>query len=129
MDNFSYCTEEMLNALRKNKQVFLVPKESEDPRSLMRAYVVYFNFLEEFGYNWDAFNDCVCSYDDFSQHNVRILHFDVPLQSSSRDQKIYLRILNRSVDFWRKPDLAEHHNVAIYFPESCRSEIAKVLDS
>ena len=106
-----------------------VPKKLDDRDQLIELYGIFFDFVEGFGHNWDAFNDCICSYDNYDKHDIIIVHFDVPFQSNSRHRKIYLETLNDSIMFWRKPDLAEHHSVAIYFPESCRSEIAQVLDS
>ena len=128
MDNFLYCTNEELNSITRVRGSFLVPRGLEDAFTLWQAYVLHFHFMDGFGYNWNAFNDCVCSYEDFPDLNIMIIHEDLPLRSSPEDQRIYLSVLNDSIDFWQRSDNSEFHSVKVYFPESCRSEIAKVLD-
>ena len=57
-------------------------------------------FPEFFGWNWDAFLDCLRDLSWISQKEVQIVHEDVPLHRDEAERRIYLEILQTALLDW-----------------------------
>ena len=116
--------------------VFRVPKGICNQQELFSAFAVGLNAPGRyFGYNWDAFNDCLAMLDWIDSYNVFILHDELP-RLSEKELGIYLDILNGASLEWKStkihqlneiyPDMVRHE-ISIYFPIDLEHDIKNIL--
>jgi hypothetical protein len=67
---------------------------------LFVALAVSGRFPDYFGYNWNALDECLCDLSWIPNKKVIILHSDVPLQNNPSDCRIYMEILQTSLNDW-----------------------------
>ncbi len=90
---------------------------------LMKEYSEKLNFPEYFGHNWDALWDCMCDLSWINEHNLIIIHSDLPLLDE-KALKIYVNILE---DFQVRWDKRGDKSVEIYFNEENRQVINLIV--
>jgi hypothetical protein len=77
---------------------------------LLNEYNTKFRF-PYFGFNWDAFLDCLRDLSWIKQENIIICHHSVP-KLNAHDLKIYLDILRFAVADWER---YKEHNLNVCF--------------
>jgi len=78
---------------------------------LLYDYSIKLKFPSYFGFNWDAFKDCLSDLENIAQNTVIIYHQELPMLKES-DLITYLEILNEAVIQWHK---YEDHVFEVYF--------------
>ena len=100
-------------------KVVEIPAGIVDRNLLFTFYSTAFHFPDWFGYNWDAFLDCLRDVrDSFSQ--ITIQHSDIPFLSSPKDKEAYLCILLLTCTLHKD-------NVIVKFPSELLDEIDEVI--
>jgi hypothetical protein len=72
-----------------------------------------------FGHNWDALDECLGDLDPGAK--IVLVHPDVPMVHAPADQHLYLQVL---ADACRNSS-----QLIVVFPEACRRQIARLLQS
>jgi len=93
-------------------RVFVVPKGITDTEQLLILFQQGLDF-PYFGYNWNALSDCLRDLDWIKEHNIVILHEDMP-NLIECDLKNYLGVLRDSMYDWLR---SYEHKLLIIFPE------------
>lgn len=100
-------------------KVVEIPAGISDKNFLFTFYSRAFHFPDWFGYNWDAFLDCLRDVrDSFSLITIR--HSDIPFLSSPKDKEVYLCILLLTCTLHKD-------NVIVKFPNELLDEIDEVI--
>jgi hypothetical protein len=94
-----------------------VPRNLPDKAALLSWYEHALEF-PYFGANWDALYDCLCDLSWIKERRLVLYHHDVPLETSPKDQEIYVELLADVVRTW-KP--GEAHEVVAAFDSLCES--------
>ena len=87
--------------------VFEVPSREEDvlvvefgpyadKQALLTAVASALRFPSYFGYNWDAFEECLNDLSWLKERGVVLIHRALPLPSHTSDMAMYLSILRSS---------------------------------
>ena len=112
------------NAYRpKDAFVAMLPSAIETKSGLLEALASLLTFPNYFGFNWDALFDCFRDFSWVSQHDIVLVHCELPMLPQS-ELKVYLRLLRDSVLDWR-PN--EAHSFKVVFAESDKETIESLL--
>lgn len=105
--------------------VMRVPANIHRKRQLMLEFVRRLGFPRYFGWNWDAFFDCLCDLswiDGVKQ--VILAHEDVPFLEGSEMRETYLRLLADAVQSLKQnPPIT----LVVSFPASAQLDVAQVF--
>lgn len=110
-----------------NSVVMRVPPRINRKRQLMLEYVRRLGFPRYFGWNWDAFYDCLCDLEWLDGvKQVILAHEDVPFTEGSEHREVYLRLLADAVQtLKRSPSI----DLVVSFPAGTQLEVAQALKS
>ena len=114
-------TEEIKN--RENAYFVIITNDNFSEEDLLNEYYIKLKFPPYFGFNWDAFNDCLRYLENIEQKNVIIYHPQLP-QLNEKDLKIYLKILRDAVRLWKK---YEEHNFEVYFNLKDYDQVKQII--
>jgi Barstar (barnase inhibitor) len=105
--------------------VMRVPPKINRKRQLMLEYVRRLGFPRYFGWNWDAFYDCLCDLSWLEGvKRVILAHEDVPFKEGSEQREAYLRMLADAVQTLKRPPAVE---LVVSFPSGHQLEVAQSL--
>jgi hypothetical protein len=105
--------------------VMRVPAGLNRKRHLMLEYVRRLGFPKYFGWNWDAFYDCLCDLEWLDgAKRVILAHEDVPFTAQSEQREVYLRLLADAVQTLKR---APSIDLVVSFPTGCQLEVAQAL--
>lgn len=94
-------------------------------RQLMLEYVRRLGFPRYFGWNWDAFYDCLCDLSWLDGvRQVILAHEDLPFRVGSDQRETYLRLLADAVQSLKQDPPIQ---LVVSFPPECLEEIAQVF--
>jgi hypothetical protein len=100
--------------------VVQIPPGLDRKRNVLAKYAVQLRFPRYFGWNWDAFEECL---NDLSWlagvTKVIVVHRDIPFAGSDEQREIYLSIL-------RDRCAAEGMPFEVRFPRSARGKIKDI---
>jgi len=113
MNAFLYTTDVTLLAEGSNTLVLDVPRGLDNKSHVLSWYSNALSFPGYFGFNWDAFDECLRDLSWIEERKIIIRHDDVPLGESPPDQKIYIKVLARVAREWKSYDARE---VIVVFP-------------
>jgi len=98
--------------IHEDYRVFIVPKGITDTDQLLILFEQGLDF-PYFGHNWNALSDCLRDLDWITEHNVVIIHKDIP-NLIECDLKSYLSVLRDSMYDWLR---SYEHKLLIIFPK------------
>lgn len=101
--------------------VVRIPRGFNRKRKLLAKYAAQLRFPPYFGWNWDAFEECLCDLswlDGITK--VIAVHRDVPFEKSPEQCKIYLSIL-------RDRCAAKGVKFEVHFPRSAEAVVGCTL--
>lgn len=126
MSYFNFYTESKLPEFNLNNKVLHVPRNIEDKKTLFEVFAHGLTLLSYFGNNWDALDDCLMDLNFISEKTIIIFHEDIPFKNNEKESRIYLETLFDAVrHWWEYPD----HKFYVYFPESCKEDVTRIVDS
>lgn len=103
--------------------VMRVPPNLHRKRQLMLEYVRRLGFPRYFGWNWDAFYDCLCDLSWLEQpKRVILAHEDVPFEAGNGHRETYLRLLADAVQTLKRAPAIE---LVVSFPPGSQLEVAQ----
>ena len=105
------------------KFVTIVPSGISDTQDLLRVLAERLRLPTYFGYNWNALSDCLRDLHWVKEHDVVIVHEDVPTIGDA-DLAQYVGVLAESVESWK---VGEEHRLSVIFPRSSRERILRAL--
>ncbi len=113
----------------------VIPREIASKEELLNILHELLVFPEYDGRNWDALHELLRDFWWIDQEHITIIHQDVP-NLSRQEQKNYLEILDDSIKSWLE-DMEQRdentpwkaHILHVYFPESERTHIERILNS
>lgn len=110
---------------RDGSVLMRIPRGIKRKRQLMLEYVRRLGFPKYFGWNWDAFYDCLCDLEWLEgAKQVILAHEDVPFVAGSEHRETYLRLLADAVQtLKRTPSI----DLVVSFPQGCQLEISQAL--
>lgn len=108
-----------------NEETFIaqVPKGISTVNDLLSVFFDILKLPGYFGFNWNALYDCLCDFHWIDQHNITIIHEDLPALSHE-DLTFYLDVLQDAVNDW-KP--GESHQLTVVFPKTYQEEVENIL--
>ncbi len=92
---------------------------------LFERYSAGLSFPDYFGWNWDALDECLRDLHWVRQKRVIILHDDLP-RLPENEMRVYLQILARAVEDWRKN---EEHELIVVFPKRAEHHVRELIRS
>jgi RNAse (barnase) inhibitor barstar len=93
-------------------------------RELFQEFCEKLHFPDYFGENWDAFNDCLCSLDDWLvQPNLVLIYEQMP-NLPYADMTIFIEIL---YDYIIKKYVDTPYQIWCVFPEGARNLCTKII--
>lgn len=114
-----------------------------DVDALLSALASTLDFPEYFGYNWDAFDECVCDLCWLPPGDVVVVHRDLPLIGDEPNLRIYLSCLIDAIENWRENgsnfisqygvedrnqlEKLKNRNFQVVFPPSARADIMRIM--
>jgi RNAse (barnase) inhibitor barstar len=109
-------TSDVASLRRGDTRVLDVPAELSDKDALFRWYADALEFPDYFGFNWDAFDECLRVLSWVKERRIVLFHRDVPMAAHPKDRRIYVEILADAVTDW-KP--GEDHELVVAFDPAC----------
>lgn len=103
--------------------VLSIPSGLADKRALLACYSEGLRFPSYFGWNWDAFNDCLQDLSWIREPGILIVHSDVPLAGSIAEQKVYLEILASAISDWTDD---ASRRFAVVFPRAYHDALQSI---
>lgn len=100
--------------------IVTVPVGITSEKTLYEFYADVLGFPGWFGYNWDAFLDCLRDIDAVSGKNIVIQHDDLPFESDPTNQAIYLDILLST-------QIRHRGKVIVTFPVDMQDRVDRVI--
>ncbi len=97
-----------------------IPSNIKEKRLLFKYYATELNFPEYFGWNWDAFFECMITLPD---NEIYIFHNDVPLQNDQEGQNTYIFLLHQIVLEWAA---SKTKKISIIFPEKSQTLVTEI---
>lgn len=120
-----------------------IPCGITDVDGLFKVLASTMKFPEYFGYNWDAFNECICDLCWLQPGDVFLIHQDLPLIRDEKNLRIYLSCLIDAVENWRhngsnfisqygsddrkRLDKLKNRNFQVVFPPSAKADIVRII--
>ncbi|AOI98350.1 hypothetical protein CUJ89_06950 [Burkholderia pyrrocinia] len=101
----------------------MLPSTIGTKSGLLEALASLLAFPAYFGFNWDALFDCFRDFSWLNEHDIVLIHPELPMLQQS-ELKIYLRLLRDSALDWR-PD--EAHRFEVVFAESDKETVERLL--
>lgn len=102
--------------------VVRIPAKLNRKRRLLAEIAGQLRFPSYFGWNWDAFEECLGDLSWLEEvQRVTILHRDVPFECSPEQRAIYLSVLNDRMRSTHSPRLT------VVFPPRCRRAVGQSL--
>ncbi len=102
-----------------------VPKNITDKVSIFELYSSKLHFPDYFGWNWDAFFECMITLPDTNAKNIVILHNDLPFIEDEQQRNIYIFLLKKIV---QESKQTNKKLVLIHFPEQYKEIISQIED-
>ena len=93
-------------------------------QELFNDYSAKLHFPDYFGENWEAFNDCLCSLDDWLDESNLILVYEQMPNLERADMAILLEIL---YSYIIRGDVDLPYQIWCVFPESSRDFCSKII--
>lgn len=92
---------------------------------IFNLYKHQLNFPEYFGFNWDAFNDCLSRIEEWiPSKNIAIINCD-NIFLAEKEFSIYISVLYDVCELWEKyPDVLE---IKVFFPQRHKQKIQEIL--
>jgi hypothetical protein len=94
-----------------------------DKQDLLQTLARLLKFPDYFGNNWDALEECLADLAWLQADTVCLWHLDLPLANRREEARIYLSVLQRSLQE------STTKTLQIFFPETVRTDIDLVLAS
>lgn len=110
-------------SIRSDAFVARVPNGVVSASALVEGLFECMGMPGYFGFNWNALSDCLRDMHWMKNHNVVMVHGDVP-ELSPRELREYLEVLHRCVGSWG-PE--EGHSLTVVFPGGARPHIEKLI--
>ena len=96
-----------------------IPAKIESKADLLAFLERTVPLPDYFGKNWDALEECLGNLEWLDRPKLVLIHHDIPLENTPRDQRLYLEILSASAE--------KSARLEIVFPESCREQVKRIL--
>jgi Barstar (barnase inhibitor) len=104
-------------------RVVRVPAGILRKRELLTVIARGLNFPKYFGWNWDAFEECLCDLSWIAPpRRIVLLHDGLPFQPDWENRSIYLSILKAAIG---GSEADPPHELIVVFPEHCRAEVER----
>jgi hypothetical protein len=72
-----------------------------------------------FGFNWDAFSDCLRDLHWIDSHDIVLLHVDIP-KLPQQELRTYVDVLAECAESWIA---SKEHSLKVVFPRAARLEL------
>ena len=126
MNYFIFPNQENDFASNNNQKILHIPSNINHESQICDLYEHGLNFPSYFGKNWDALLDCLRDLSFVKEKNILITHKDIPFKNDEESKHIYIEILFDAVTRWLE---FPEHKFYIYFPDTCRTEITRIIEA
>ncbi len=109
---------------RESTRLLEVPAGLSDKDAVFRWYAKSLPLPWYFGWNWDAFSECLRDLSWVKERRLVLFHRDVPISANPKDRKIYVEVLGCAATDW-KP--GEDHEVVVAFEPACELTLRAAL--
>ena len=96
----------------------------ENMSELLNFYFLKLSFPSYFGFNWDALYDCLSYLDQIKEHEIIIVHDELP-RLEHDNLVTYINLLNDAASNWKEN---EEHVLEIIFPIDCVKIVEELLN-
>lgn len=102
--------------------VVRVPFKVNRKRRLLAVFAGRLRFPNYFGWNWDAFEECLADLSWLAEvREVIVVHRDVPFADDAEQRTIYLSILRDRMPW------SQERKLSVIFPPRCRQTVLNSL--
>lgn len=102
--------------------VVRVPSKVNRKRRLMALFAGRLQFPDYFGWNWDAFEECLADLSWLEEvREVVVVHRDVPFADAAEQRTTYLSILRDRMQ------RSQEQKLSVIFPPRCRLTVLNSL--
>lgn len=113
----------------------IVPKGISSKVELLNALHELLLFPDYDGRNWDALYDLLCNFEWIEYDYISLIHHELP-NLSDNETKIYLEVLEDSIESWEKHNPFEKgrmgsslmHHLRVIFPLAEKERIERIQD-
>ena len=100
-----------------------VPQQVDAKGLLFDIYNKSLRFPDYFGWNWDAFFECMVTLPETRSKEIIIIHKDLPFESNKEDQKTYIWLLQEILLDYNK---TQTKSIKIFFPSFLEEFISSI---
>ena len=123
MSIFQYSADKISDEDKKDLIELIIPENINDKSTLFDLYAQKLKFPDYFGWNWDAFLDCMVTIVLTEKERVNVIHKDLPFKADEEQRAIYLYALHQIL---QECNTAQHNKIVISFPEQARKTISGI---
>ena len=123
MSVFFYGTSELISQFTDKSLKIVIPKGIEDKLVLFEFYNKILMFPDYFGWNWDAFYECMITLPMIEENQIIVVHEDLPFENNLEQRRIYIYALREIVLSWAETGVK---NILVFFPEECKNNVLEI---
>ena len=124
MGEFTFFNEK-IDCVNDAARTVHIKSDISEANELFKIYANLLDFPDYFGYNWNAFEECINDLEWISEYEIVIIHDDLPFKNSYKEKKVYVEILSCSTAIWQ---VDSGHKLVVAFPKKYQEEV-KLLNT
>ncbi len=125
LNDFQYSNGDW--AIETSSRVVRIPAGIGTQKQLLAILALGLNFPGYFGWNWDAFEECLRDLSWIpASTKIVLIHDDLPLARDSGEAATYLSILRDAIC---NPGTPPSHELVVVFPSRYRESIKAAVEN
>ena len=125
LNDFQYSNRDW--PIEESARVVRIPAGIGTKKQLLAILALGLDFPSYFGWNWDAFEECLRDLSWIpTPANIVLIHHDLPLSNDVGEAATYLSILK---DAMGNPGTSQSHELIVVFPSQYRESIEAAIEN
>lgn len=109
---------------KKNAFIAIIESEVYNKAEILNILSDSLKFPSYFGFNWDAFDECIGDFHWIREYKILIIHSDIP-KLEENDLLTYIYLLDYAIQDWIDDG---NHKLEVYFPIENKFEIEELIE-
>ena len=124
LNDFQYSNGDW--SIEESSRVIRIPAGIVTKKQLLAILALGLDFPSYFGWNWDAFEECLRDLSWIPRvTKIVLIHNDLPLSNDVGEAATYLSILRDAI---RTPGTSLDHKLVVVFPSQYRNSVEATLE-